>query len=290
MPKGPDTPDFVGADSEGFAERACMKQAIFFDVDGTIYDNQFHRIDPELFNEFDKLQQQGIDLFLLSSRSPFEIIHLPEQLIEYPFKGLVLEGGAAAYDQNQQLVDAWLIPGDDIKKIHDFCESHDLLWRYSGPDGNYFNRKEDPATRLHWRKLYLTVPGVKKWKGDDVCNIMIWTSHSDLKAQIAQLIPDTTVAIYPDCIEVRAKKATKANMVNALRKRLGYSHVICVGDGANDAQMIREADYGVAVGNACKEAKEAADLVINPVSEAGVTQWLKERRKKGNYHELKNRK
>lgn len=266
-----------------------MKQAIFFDIDGTIYDNQFHQIDPELFEEFDYLRQQGMDILLLSSRSPFENVHLPQQLIDYPFAGLILEGGAALYDQNQFMVDALLIPLDDVKKIHDYCETHNLLWRYSGPDGNFFNQPEDEATRLHWRKLYLTVPQTKKWKGDDVCNILIWTGDKQMQQEIAALIPDSILVRYPECVEIRAKRASKDNMVRILKNRRGYSKIICVGDGLNDIEMIRQADYGVAVENACQPVKDAADLVIGPVGDHGVTQWLKERRKKGSYHELKNR-
>ncbi|MBF0579492.1 HAD family phosphatase [Erysipelotrichaceae bacterium RD49] len=263
-----------------------MKEAYFFDIDGTLYDNQYHEIDPNLVKEFDYLRENGADLYLMSSRSPFEMVHLPDEFIDYPYRGIVLEGGAAIYGHDQNLVDAWLIPGADIKKIRNYCRDHDLLWRYSGPDGNYFNRKEDLATRTHWRKLYLTVPKVKEWKGDDVCNILIWTKDDHQKQELETLLADNSVVIYPDCIEVRAKGVSKENMVRQLKKKFGYRKVYCVGDGPNDVNMLFEADCGVAMKNACQEAKAAADQVIGAVGEAGVTNWLKNRREKGIYHEF----
>lgn len=263
-----------------------MKEAYFFDIDGTIYDNKFHEIDPDLFREFGYLQENGADLYLMSSRSPYETIHLPEEFLEYPFAGIILEGGGAVYGKDLDLVDAWLIPGSDIKKIRNYCRDHDLLWRYSGPEGNYFNRKEDLATRTHWRKLYLTVPKVKEWKGDDVCNILIWTRDENQKRELQELLTDNSVVVYPDCIEVRAKGISKENIIRILRRKKGYQRVICVGDGPNDVNMLREADCGVAMKNACKEAREAADVVIGSVGEGGVTVWPKNRRERGIHHEL----
>lgn len=262
-----------------------MKHAFFFDIDGTLYDNQFHEFSEGLLEEFDYLRKNHhADLYLLSSRSPFETIHLPDAFLDYPYAGIVLEGGAAIYGRNQSLIDAWLIPNEDIKKIHEFCRDKELLWRYSGPDGNYFNSRPDENTRLHWRKLYLTCPITKEWQGDDVCNILIWTSTKKQQQEIQELLPESSLVIYPDCVEIRARNISKENAVKVLKKNLNYEKVICVGDGPNDVEMLKAADYSLAVGNACEEAREAADEIIPAVYEGGVAKWLKERREKEEKH------
>lgn len=255
-----------------------MKQAMFFDIDGTLYYNKFHQIDDHILEEFDELRKEGIDLYLLSSRSPHEIVHLPGEFLNYPYSGLILEGGAAVYDQNQNLVDAWLIPGDDIKKIKDYCKDNNLIWRYSGPDGNYFDTEPDPYVRFHWRRLYMICPRVKKWKGDDVCNVIVWTNDPKKQEEITRLLPEDSLVRYSDCMEIRAKGVSKEHIVERFRDHYGYRKVTCVGDGMNDLEMIRQADVGVAVRNAHREVKEAADLVIGPVSENGVSEWLRSRR------------
>ena len=46
------------------------------------------------------------------------------------------------------------------------------------------------------------------------------------------------------------------------------------GDGANDLEMIRFAGTGVAMGNACDELKEQADVVCQSVVEDGLARYL----------------
>ena len=48
--------------------------------------------------------------------------------------------------------------------------------------------------------------------------------------------------------------------------------VMAIGDGGNDAEMIRWAGTGVAMGNARDAVKEAADIVAPPNTEDGAAQ------------------
>ncbi|UNT92828.1 HAD family hydrolase [Allobaculum sp. Allo2] len=98
-----------------------MKHVYLFDIDGTLYNNKFHEIDSHLTEEFQYLVDQGDLIYLVSSRSPYEMAHLPAEFIRFPFSGMILEGGAAIYDENKQLVDARLIRNSDVKTIRNFC-------------------------------------------------------------------------------------------------------------------------------------------------------------------------
>lgn len=255
-----------------------MKNAIFFDIDGTLYFNKFHRLDTGILEEFDQLKKDGFDIYLLSSRAPFEIVHLPQEFLHYPYAGMILDGGAEIYDHDQNLLYASPLEEDDIHKIKDYCQKNDLLWRYSSPNGNYFNSKPDDSVRYHWRKLYMNTPIVKKWEGDQACNVIIWTSDPTKQEEIVKLLPDNSIVCYPSCVEIRTKGISKEDTIRKFRKEKGYRKVICVGDGMNDVEMLKVADLGVAVGNARQVVKDAADLVIGEVSENGVSTWLRSRR------------
>ena len=255
-----------------------MKKAIFFDVDGTLYFNKFHRLDPNILQEFDYLKEEGVDIYLLSSRSPFEIVHLPQEFLSYPYAGMILDGGAELYDHHQNLLYASPLEEDDIHKIIDYCQNNNLIWRYSGPDGNYFDSTPADSVRYHWRKLYMNCPFVKKWDGDRACNVIIWTNDVQKQKEIVKLLPEDSIVCYSDCVEIRTKGISKEDTVNRFRKEKGYRHIICVGDGMNDVGMLKTANLGVAVGNAKQAVKDAADLVIGEVSENGVSTWLATRR------------
>lgn len=255
-----------------------MKDIFLFDIDGTLYSHRFHEIDSGLLDELQALREEGSEMFLVSSRSPYEMVHLPGHFMEFPFNGMVLEGGAAIYDENKRLIDARLISNDNVKAIRNFCEEHQLLWRYSGPDGNYFNTKEPVNVHTHWRQLYLVTPEVKPWKGDDVCNIIIWTDSDRIRQGIRELLPESSMVVYPKCVEIRSKDVSKEAVVGRLRDRHPGCQIYAFGDGMNDIEMLKLADYGLATANAADPVKEAADEVIGSVHDNGVSSWLKARR------------
>jgi Cof subfamily protein (haloacid dehalogenase superfamily) len=65
-------------------------------------------------------------------------------------------------------------------------------------------------------------------------------------------------------VDIMAKGVSKGNALQELRALTGRSWrmVIAIGDNENDLSMLQSADYGIAVGNACRAVKECADLVI----------------------------
>jgi len=67
-------------------------------------------------------------------------------------------------------------------------------------------------------------------------------------------------------VDIMAKGVSKGSALRDLRAMVGrgWRTVIAVGDNENDLSMLQSADYGIAVGNACRAVKECADLVIKP--------------------------
>ena len=63
--------------------------------------------------------------------------------------------------------------------------------------------------------------------------------------------------------EILPKGINKGAVLPQLVRHLGIEPIktIAVGDYNNDIGMLREANLGIAVANACKEAKEAADII-----------------------------
>ena len=54
------------------------------------------------------------------------------------------------------------------------------------------------------------------------------------------------------------------------RQQLSREELMACGDGLNDITMLQYAGLGVAMGNACKEAKEVADYITVTNNEDGV--------------------
>ena len=64
-------------------------------------------------------------------------------------------------------------------------------------------------------------------------------------------------------IEVQNATSSKGLSARKVANLLGRKTLICVGDYENDISMIKEADIGYAVANACEPLKKAADRITN---------------------------
>ena len=75
--------------------------------------------------------------------------------------------------------------------------------------------------------------------------------------------------------EIFPKNSGKHIGIAELNEILGVKHHVYFGDGSNDVDPLREADFGIAMGNGTQEAKDVADYVTSSVSEDGVVAALK---------------
>ena len=77
-------------------------------------------------------------------------------------------------------------------------------------------------------------------------------------------------------LDVAAAGVTKASALEGLRTVLhvGIEDTVAVGDGRNDLEMLRWAGRGVAMGQAVREVKEAADEVTGGVDDHGLADVL----------------
>ena len=79
-----------------------------------------------------------------------------------------------------------------------------------------------------------------------------------------------------NAFEIYSPTISKAVGIQTVLEHYGASveESYAFGDGVNDVEMIRYAGTGVAMGNACKELKEAADEVCGSVMEDGLARYL----------------
>lgn len=76
--------------------------------------------------------------------------------------------------------------------------------------------------------------------------------------------------------EIFSVNASKASALLQVMEIIRADRLVCFGDNNNDLSMIRSADTGVAVSNACDELKAAADIVIGSNDEGAVPRFIAE--------------
>ena len=115
----------------------------------------------------------------------------------------------------------------------------------------------------------------------DVQKLQMFFTDGELRlkamSELREAFPDMAVtSSVPNNIEVNIRAANKGNALRILCNHLGIdlSQTMAFGDGGNDITMLRCAGTGVAMANACREAKEAADDVTADNEKDGVAVYL----------------
>ena len=96
-----------------------------------------------------------------------------------------------------------------------------------------------------------------------------------LRAEVEALLKNAPVSFAwssPHSVEITHSQATKANGMLTACRILGVdpAHTMAIGDSGNDIPMLRAAALGVAMGNATREVKDAADAVTASNMEDGA--------------------
>ena len=105
----------------------------------------------------------------------------------------------------------------------------------------------------------------------------IIVKNEDVKEAVWALLEKEVPDIYitssiVQLIEISSSHSGKHNGVRFIADQLGLSmeEVAAFGDADNDADMLKEAGVGIAVGNASGLAMEAADMVVPHHDRDGV--------------------
>ena len=254
-----------------------LKNLLFFDVDGTLLDHGRGIYDPspELKDTLRRLRAQGDRYFISTGRSYGA---LPQEIKNLQADGLALSAGAFVtmggevvrnihFDPSAlQFVMDQLLPFDPLILLECGFELYANKWA-----------PEEYAELMEVFKI-------------DLANIQVFQDYHDLKVnklsvtlkraediQCMADFGDMGITVLPQpaplSYDITLTGATKQDglkaIVDHLDQGLAY-RTYAFGDSHNDLEMVRYADFGIAMGNACDELKSAADLVAGDMADNGI--------------------
>ena len=123
-------------------------------------------------------------------------------------------------------------------------------------------------------EMYAALPGHAE-------KVLVWAPSDEMAPalhEVAQTLADRYTVARGEARNVEFNKlgVSKGSGLARLAELMGFSvgEVMAIGDGGNDAEMLRTAGVGVAMANAMHEAKEAADYLTGDVRDGGVAQAI----------------
>lgn len=247
-------------------------KAIFFDVDGTLYSHRFHDIPESTKETMIKLKQQGYKIGISTSRCRYETKNLPRFFREFPFDAAFYDGGALVMEKDH-VIHKSPIDEQALEKLLHMAKQEQIPLRYSTIEGDHFAYPCDWQIKDNFFKLYLNMPNVKPYDGEEVFNILAYPKTKEHLDQIHAMHQEVNIVEHGNkTMEITAQHIDKSKGVAIMADRwnLSMEEIACFGDGYNDIEMIKHAGLGIAMGNGKDALKEVADIVCDAIDDDGI--------------------
>ena len=126
-----------------------MKKALFFDIDGTIWDDS-HCIPDSTREAFRRMKEQGHYLFISSGRTR---VFIPDQeLMPLGFDGIL--AGCGTYGEFHREVKFYhQIPQEEICRVNDFLRSVNAAYILEGRYFLYLDEERFPEESVFTQKI-----------------------------------------------------------------------------------------------------------------------------------------
>lgn len=264
---------------------------IGLDLDGTLLDDDRH-IRPRTIEALKAVSAMGINLAIISGRN---FLAVPEEIRELScIRYYVLCNGAALYDARSDtiLYQAEIPLSDAIKIYHSMAEEEVFYDCYISEGAwtqtDHYKRIDEfvpvESHRVFLKASRSAFPDLceaLRQRGKSVWKIQSIYKNSKIRdkerVRLSKLYPQYYFcSAYTYNLEINNPAANKGAGLMQLAKILSLSpqQVMAFGDGENDAPMLHNAGIGIAMGNAAKEALDAAQFVGPSNTEDGVAQVL----------------
>ena len=260
---------------------------IAFDLDGTLLDSN-KNLSPANLAALERAAAAGIELVPTTGRF---FSAMPAPIRELPFlRYAITINGAAVSDLRAgktiyQAEMPWRLALDIMRELDPLPVVYDCyMGNRAYMTAALKERIDDMVSSPHYRRmlrdLRISVPDLKEYlmeQKKDVQKIQFFSPDEALRKRLLKELPLRYENIYastsvPDNVEINQIHANKGEALMVLADYLGVPRDVTMafGDGLNDLSMIKDAGIGVAMANACGEAKELAGWIAPSCDEDGV--------------------
>lgn len=277
-----------------------MLKMFAFDLDNTLLTDQ--RIRGENLLMLKRLERSGIDICLISGRVLASVRYIAEEAGLRAYT--VGSNGAAVSDPEGKIIRETYIRPDLAELLIDMGEKSGIYYHFYSANclfspyylqGKYDqlmkNQSKGPE-RLQCDLFLAKSYELKKHRSEMMKFQFTLAKSPELGRSIVEEVkklPDLAITMSgPGLLEIMASGVDKWTGLEYLAKHIGIStDEICVmGDHLNDKKMIEMAGIGVAMGNAIREVKEAADMVTDSFDQSGVAKAILDLKDRGAWIEV----
>ncbi|MDO5410957.1 MAG: HAD family hydrolase [Lachnospiraceae bacterium] len=267
------------------------KKIIFLDIDGTLVE-ALGKPSEKVKEAIRLARKNGHKVFICTGRN---MPIIGQEILDCGFDGIVASAGSHVEADGNVIFDC-LMDESLVQYCIDVFHKNHIFCRIESPEGIYTDTameellKRQEADSLNSElirmqremesgldiKRFDAYPHNGAYKLCFTC-----TDLNDLEAAKPELTELFNIVVHPygDSTSVFNGEIIRRGMDKGegmekvcLYYGMSMDDTVAFGDSMNDFQMIQAANIGVAMGNACKELKEIADVVCESVQDDGIYQ------------------
>jgi Cof subfamily protein (haloacid dehalogenase superfamily) len=248
---------------------------VFLDVDGTIFSHKTKSIPSSCIEAIKLAKENGIIICLATGRNTY----LSSQtglfdIIDFDY--FTVCNGTLVHDKNFNLIHSHPINKRCVENLIKVTNENNLNMSYVTIDRVFRVNDNNKLIEQGYGAISIKTPPKKEYEKEDCYMINLFWDKYD-KERIDNLFKESSkYAFYSSFndygIDVIPLNYNKSKGIEALLKYLGIKkeEAIAIGDGHNDAEMIKYVGLGIAMGNAIDKCKKVADYVTTDIDDNGI--------------------
>ncbi|AQY52557.1 hypothetical protein PWEIH_01485 [Listeria weihenstephanensis FSL R9-0317] len=250
-----------------------MKKIVFFDVDGTLV-NDNKEIPDSARKAVKDLQDKGVYVAIASGRAPFLLKDICEEL---NINSYVSFNGQYVVFEGEMVFDNPL-PQTSMERLIEVTEELDHPLVFMNEETLRTNIPDHHRVHEGMGSLKQDYPELDAtfYQGRTLYQCLLFADES-FDAFYKEKFPEYGFLRWHDVsMDVAPANGSKAVGIREMLKRLDFKieDAYAFGDGLNDIEMLQEVGTGVAMENGRDEVKAIADFVTDSVDNDGVLKGL----------------
>ena len=259
------------------------------DLDGTALLDDRKTFSPRLYAALAAAARKGVAIVPTTGRQYAMLPPAVHTGADWENLCVLCNGGEIRRLRTGELLEAHYMEADTARQVTEIAAGLGLPVELSAGGLLYLTHESWDMQREHEDALYFHLNNILTTRGQEVPGLDGVLERPDLaldkvnlpyipcelRAEVERLLAGAPVSFAwssPQSVEVTHSLATKANGMLTACRLLGVdpARTMAIGDSGNDIPMLRAAALGVAMGNAPREVRDAADAVTASNMEEGA--------------------
>ncbi|TCP30530.1 hypothetical protein EV207_10559 [Scopulibacillus darangshiensis] len=251
------------------------QKIVFFDIDGTLLDHE-KQIPDSTRQAIKHLQENGVITAIATGRAPFMFEEIRKELNINTF--VSFNGQYVVHDNNVVFKNP--LSAEALVLLEEKATAAGHPMAFFSSESMASNRDGDPFIKTSFNDLKMNPPlfDMSFHNNNEIYQALLFCEAND-EAEYLKLKSDFEYIRWhqysTDVIPAGGSKALGIKqLLDSLK--IDVRHTYAFGDALNDIQMLSFVNYGIAMGNALDETKNAARFITKHVDQDGIYHGLQE--------------